>query len=132
MVVISEVKVLSILKIVDIADEINGKERPNPTPAAHIIEPIKITSNNNFKNLLFILRIPENVNDELWDFTPFTYYFNLTGNPAATVPVGFDKNMLPIGLQIVGDMGKEFEVLQISKLFEDLLKWNELKAKISV
>ena len=64
MVVISEVKFLSILKIVDIADEINGKERPNPTPAAHIIEPIKITSNNNFKNLLFILRIPENVNDE--------------------------------------------------------------------
>ena len=46
--------------------------------------------------------------------------------------LGFDKNMLPIGLQIVGDMGKEFEVLQISKLFEDLFKWNELKAKISV
>jgi hypothetical protein len=63
-VVISKVKVLSILKIVDITDEINGKDRPSPTPAAHIIEPIKITSNNNFKNLLFMLRIPENVNDE--------------------------------------------------------------------
>ena len=63
-VVISKIKVLSILKIFDITDEINGKERPNPTPAAHIIEPIKITSNNSFKNLLFILRIPENVNDE--------------------------------------------------------------------
>ena len=74
----------------------------------------------------------ENVNDELWDFTPFTYYFNLTGNPAATIPVGFDKNMLPIGLQIVGDMGKEFEVLQISKLFEELFKWPDAKAKISV
>ena len=72
------------------------------------------------------------VNDELWDFTPFTYYFNLTGNPAATVPIGFDKNMLPIGLQIVGDMGKEFEVLQISKLFEDLFKWPDAKASISV
>jgi hypothetical protein len=66
-VVISRIKVLSILKIVDITEEINGKERPNPTPAAHTIEPIKITSNNNFKNLLFILRIPENVNDE-FDF----------------------------------------------------------------
>ena len=58
------VMVRSILKIVDITDEINGNERPNPTPAAHIIEPIKITSNKNFKNLLFILRTPENVNDE--------------------------------------------------------------------
>ena len=66
-VVISMIKVLSILKIVDITDEINGKERPKPTPAAQIIEPMKIISNNNFKNLLFILRIPENVNDE-FDF----------------------------------------------------------------
>jgi hypothetical protein len=63
-VVISKEKFLSMLKIVAITDEISGKERPNPTPAAHIIEPIKITSNNNFMNLLFMLRIPENVNDE--------------------------------------------------------------------
>ena len=72
------------------------------------------------------------VNDEFWDFTPFTYYFNLTGNPAATVPIGLDENKLPIGLQIVGEMGKEFEVLQISKLFEELFKWPETKASISI
>ena len=63
------------------------------------------------------------VNDELWDFTPFTYYFNLTGNPAATIPVGFDKDNLPIGLQIIGKMGHESEVLQISKQFENNKKW---------
>ena len=32
----------------------------------------------------------------------FTYQFNLTGQPAATVPAGFTKDGLPIGLQIVG------------------------------
>ena len=33
---------------------------------------------------------------------PFTYPFNLTGQPAATVPVGFTASGLPVGLQIVG------------------------------
>jgi len=72
------------------------------------------------------------VNDELWDFTPFTYYFNLTGNPAATIPVGFDKDNLPIGLQIIGKMGHELEVLQISKQFENLFNWPKNKSKISI
>ena len=72
------------------------------------------------------------VNDELWDFTPFTYYFNMTGNPAATIPVGFDKNNLPIGLQVVGKMGKEFEVLEISKEFENIFNWPQNKSIISI
>ena len=32
------------------------------------------------------------------DWTPFTFPFNLTGQPAATVPCGFDRNGLPVGL----------------------------------
>ncbi len=33
---------------------------------------------------------------------PFTYPFNFTGQPAASIPVGLDKNGLPIGMQLVG------------------------------
>jgi len=36
------------------------------------------------------------------DWTPFTYPFNMTGQPAASVPCGFDGQGLPIGLQLVG------------------------------
>lgn len=32
----------------------------------------------------------------------FTFPFNFTGQPAATVPAGFTRDGLPIGLQIVG------------------------------
>jgi len=35
-------------------------------------------------------------------WTPFTYPFNLSGNPAASVPCGFSAEGLPVGLQIVG------------------------------
>ena len=72
------------------------------------------------------------VSDKLWDFTPFTYYFNLTGNPAATIPVGFDDSNMPIGLQIVGKMGSEIELLKISKQFEKILLWSNNRAKISI
>lgn len=43
----------------------------------------------------------------------FTYAINLTGNPAASVPVGLDRIGLPIGLQIVGRPCDEFTVLQV-------------------
>ena len=59
----------------------------------------------------------------LWGFTPFTYLFNLTGNPAASVPAGFSAEGLPIGLQIVGDMKDEANVLSASAAFEEARPW---------
>ena len=46
-VIISRVNDLSINKILDITDEINGNDIPRPTPAAHIIAPMKIISRDN-------------------------------------------------------------------------------------
>ena len=57
------------------------------------------------------------------DWTPFTYPFNLTGQPAATVPVGFDQTGLPIGLQIVGRWRDDPTVLRAAAAFEALAPW---------
>ena len=57
-------------------------------------------------------------------FTPFTYLFNLTGNPAATVPCGFDAAGMPIGLQIAGDLRDEVTVLAASAAFEAARPWS--------
>ncbi len=61
------------------------------------------------------------------DWTPFTYPFNLTGQPAATVPCGFTREGLPVGLQIVGRRYDEATVLQASAAFERLQPWAQVR-----
>jgi Asp-tRNA(Asn)/Glu-tRNA(Gln) amidotransferase A subunit family amidase len=58
---------------------------------------------------------------------PYTYIFNLTQHPAATIPSGFSSEGLPIGLQIVGRRFDELTVLQVSKAFENVAPWQEKK-----
>jgi Asp-tRNA(Asn)/Glu-tRNA(Gln) amidotransferase A subunit family amidase len=54
---------------------------------------------------------------------PFTYLFNLTGHPAASVPAGFTADDLPVGLQIVGRTGDEPAVLALSAALEAARPW---------
>jgi aspartyl-tRNA(Asn)/glutamyl-tRNA(Gln) amidotransferase subunit A len=52
------------------------------------------------------------------DWAPFSYPFNLTTQPAASVPCGLTNAALPIGLQIVGAVGADALVLRASRAFE--------------
>jgi aspartyl-tRNA(Asn)/glutamyl-tRNA(Gln) amidotransferase subunit A len=56
-------------------------------------------------------------------WTPFTFPINLTGQPAASVPCGFDSNGLPIGLQIIGKRYDDYGVLKASAAFESIQPW---------
>jgi aspartyl-tRNA(Asn)/glutamyl-tRNA(Gln) amidotransferase subunit A len=56
-------------------------------------------------------------------WTGLTYPFNLTGQPAATVPCGFDESGLPIGLQIVGRWHDDGTVLRAALAFEQAMPW---------
>jgi len=68
---------------------------------------------------------------KLWGFTPFTYPFNMTGNPAATVPIGLAANGLPMGIQIVGAFGDEPSVFLAAAAFEGSHPWADLKPPVS-
>ena len=62
---------------------------------------------------------------------PFTFPFNFTGHPAATIPCGWTKDTnLPIGMQIVGKRFQELLVLQVSKAFEEIAPWQDKKPKL--
>ena len=59
----------------------------------------------------------------LFGWTPFTYPFNMTGQPAASVPCGFTGDGLPIGMQIVGRRFDEHTVLRASAAYELAAPW---------
>ena len=43
---------------------------------------------------------------------------NLAGLPAISIPCGFDKNGLPIGLQLIGNVLEEDKILNAANIFE--------------
>jgi aspartyl-tRNA(Asn)/glutamyl-tRNA(Gln) amidotransferase subunit A len=56
-------------------------------------------------------------------WSPFSWPINLAGVPAATVPCGFDREGLPIGLQIVAPWLAENTILSIAAAFEQARPW---------
>ncbi len=61
------------------------------------------------------------------DWVTFTFPFNISGHPAASIPCGWHSNGLPIGMQIVGKRFDEVSVLQVSKVFEEIAPWQDKK-----
>jgi len=55
----------------------------------------------------------------------FTAPFNLSGQPAASVPAGFSSAGLPIGAQLVGPRDGDVRVLQVSRQLEQALPWRD-------
>jgi aspartyl-tRNA(Asn)/glutamyl-tRNA(Gln) amidotransferase subunit A len=52
------------------------------------------------------------------DWSPFSYPFNMTRQPAASIPCGLTRAGLPIGLQIVGPLYADARVLRAARAFE--------------
>jgi len=67
---------------------------------------------------------------ERYDWIPFTFPFNMTGHPGASVPCGFTGDGLPIGLQIVGRRFADALVLRAAAAFEKAQPWAASKPPI--
>jgi Asp-tRNA(Asn)/Glu-tRNA(Gln) amidotransferase A subunit family amidase len=68
--------------------------------------------------------------DDLDDFirrcfglAPFTTPFNATGQPAASVPLHWSADGLPIGVQLVGRFGADAPLLQLAAQLEQAKPW---------
>ena len=59
-----------------------------------------------------------------WAFTPFTAVWNVTGQPACSLPLAWHDG-LPIGVQLVGRFGDEATLLRLSSQLEDARPWRD-------
>jgi aspartyl-tRNA(Asn)/glutamyl-tRNA(Gln) amidotransferase subunit A len=71
---------------------------------------------------------PEKIDGKIvapFKWLAFTFPFNLTGQPATTVPAGFTQDGLPIGLQIVGRHLDDPTVMRAAAAFEAARPWKD-------
>ena len=64
------------------------------------------------------------------DMPPFTGIFNWTGQPAASVPAGFTKSGLPVGMQVVGRHLDDAMVMRAAGAFERARPWKHIWPEI--
>jgi len=60
---------------------------------------------------------PRGFADDDWSWCPYTHLWNMTGQPGASVPIGFVDG-LPVGVQIIGRTGGEATVLRAAAAIE--------------
>ena len=72
--------------------------------------------------------------DEYWArvarFTPFTVWFNLTGQPAMTIPMGWTAEGLPLSVQAVAPLGDEAVLFRLAGQIEAARPWRQRKPAV--
>ncbi|QKG20599.1 amidase [Actinomadura verrucosospora] len=70
------------------------------------------------------LEVPAGSPSPRWtSWTPFTYPFNMTQQPAASLPCGFTADGLPVGLQVVGARHADALVMAACRAYEQARPW---------
>jgi aspartyl-tRNA(Asn)/glutamyl-tRNA(Gln) amidotransferase subunit A len=62
---------------------------------------------------------------------PYTLPFNLSGNPAISIPCGWDRDDMPVGIQLVGPWGSDGRLLRIAALLEMVRPWCHRRPRLA-
>ena len=74
------------------------------------------------------LNVPPQIPDaNVISWVRYTYPFNLTGQPGASLPVGFTGEGLPVGLQLISKTIRETDIFRVSAAFEAARPWSDKK-----
>jgi aspartyl-tRNA(Asn)/glutamyl-tRNA(Gln) amidotransferase subunit A len=57
-------------------------------------------------------------------FAIFTGIFNMTGQPALSIPCGFDSNGVPVGISLIGKRWDEQTVLNAGAAYQSATDWH--------
>ncbi len=73
---------------------------------------------------------PIDSNSPQSDMRSFARPISLTGLPALSMPCGFTRSGLPIGLQLIGRAGKEKTLFQVARAYEQAIEWHKRRPSI--
>lgn len=72
----------------------------------------------------------ERWNDQSYGYAPYTELFNVTGQPAISLPLSQSRSGLPIGLQLAAPLGEDARLLTLAAWFERERPWGARLAEL--
>ena len=79
----------------------------------------------NAGRTLRMLGALEKAAEQIFDFIPYTALFNVTGQPAMSVPLYWNSQNLPVGIQIVGRYADESTLFNLAAQLEQARPWRD-------
>jgi len=73
---------------------------------------------------------PEAEGHRIVSFIPYTAQFNMTGQPAISLPLHWTPGGLPVGVQLVAAYGREDMLIQIASQLEQAAPWADRRPQV--
>ena len=110
----------------------------SPPPVVGSLQPsgrdrtmLSLLGKLNAGRLLDLMGMLDQAAAEAFEFTPWTPVFNVTGQPAMSVPLEWNAEGLPIGLHFVGRFGDEATLFRLAGQLEAAKPWANKRPPVS-
>jgi amidase len=74
---------------------------------------------------------PEQEGQRIVSFIPYTPQFNVTGQPAISLPLHWTPDGLPVGVQLVARYGEEATLIRLASQLETAAPWSDRRPPVS-
>ena len=73
---------------------------------------------------------PQSEGKRIASFIPYTAQFNMTGQPAVSLPLHWTPGGLPVGVQLVAAYGREDVLIQVASQLEQAAPWAQRRPPV--